>query len=114
MKATELRTLLANVLADRNVHFGDNTGSFGDNNYKINYQIKNTTLLEYERTFIIDFDIWCKDEVEVDELADTIESLFNYKTYDSATFYLENRYNADEKEVYRRTLTYEVRTFNEN
>lgn len=113
MKATNLRTLIANVLGDRNAFFGDNTGSFDDNNYKINYQITNAILLEHQRTYIVDFDIWCNDTVDVDTIADELEALFNYKTYESATFYLENRYNADEKTIYRRTLSYEVRTFNE-
>lgn len=113
MKANELRTIIAEAVKGYNAHYGDNTGSFEKENYKINYQIGSAILLEHQRTYIVDFDVWCKKTVEVDTIADEIEALFNYKTYESATFYLENRYHADEKELYRRTLTYEVRTFNE-
>lgn len=113
MKAIELRTLISGVLANHNAYHGDNTGSFNDLGYKINYQINDAILLEHQRTYVIDFDIWSSDSVDVDKRADEIEALFNYKTYASATFYLDNRYHADEKEIYRRTLTYEVRTFNE-
>ena len=114
MKATNLRTILVDVLKNYNAHHGDNTGSFGENNYKINYQIGQSTLLENQRTYSMEIDVWCNDSVQVDKLSDEIEALFNYKTYESATFYLDNRYPADEKEIYRRTLTYEVRTFKED
>ena len=113
MKATNLRTVIADVLKDHVAFYGDNTGSFDESIYKINYQINSAMLMEHERTYIVDFDIWCTDTVEVETIADELETLFNYKTYESATFYLENRYHADEKEIYRRTLSYEVRTFNE-
>lgn len=114
MKATDLRIVIATVLQDHKAFYGDNTGSFDDSIYKINYQISNAMLIEHQRTYMVDFDIWCRDTVEVETIADELETLFNYKTYESATFYLENRYYADEKEIYRRTLTYEVRTFNEH
>ena len=114
MKATELRKILSDMLGLYNAYYGDNTGTFEDNDYKINYQFSSANLLENQRTYIVDFDIWCKDTVEVEKIADEIEALFNYETYGSATFYLENRYHADEKEIYRRTLTYEVRSFNED
>ena len=111
MKANELRTLIANLLQNYNSYYGDNTGSFDEFDYKINYQIDNAVLLENQRTYIVDFDIWCKDTSKIDNYTDIIENLLNYTTYETATFYLDNRYHADEKEVYRRTLTYEVRTF---
>jgi hypothetical protein len=114
MKANDLRTAIATVLADYRAFYGDNTGSFDESIYKINYQISSAILNEYQRTYMVDFDIWCTDTVEVETIADELETLFNYRTYESATFYLENRYHADEKELYRRTLVYEVRTFNEH
>lgn len=114
MKAIELRKSISEILVEHNAFYGDNTGSFDENNYKINYQIANSLLIENQRTYIVDFDIWSNDTVEVEKVSDELEALLNYKTYASATFYLDNRYHADEKEIYRRTLTYEVRTFNEN
>lgn len=116
MKNSEFRKLLAQTFKDYNAHFGDNTGSFNENDYKINYQIKSNILLGGQRTYAIDIDIWCQSSTKIDVLADEIESILNYqskKLNSYATFFLENRYNADEKEIYRRTLTYEVRTYME-
>lgn len=113
MRATNFRTLLSDILKNYNAFFGDNVGDFGDFDYKINYQINSHTLNERERIYMIDVDVWSLSTVSVENIADEIENLLNYATFDSATFYLESRYNADEKEIYRRTLTYEVRTFNE-
>lgn len=114
MKASSLRTVIAKVLENYNAFYGDNTGSFDDKDYKINYQISSALLIEYQRTYVVDFDIWCKDTVRVETISDELEALLNYKTYESATFYLDNRYGADEKNIYRRTLIYEVRTFEED
>lgn len=116
MKNSQFRNLLSQIFKEYNAYFGDNTGSFGDNDYKVNYQIINNSLLCGQRTYILDIDIWCKSSTRVDEIADEIEILLNYKSKkleSYATFYLENRYNADEKAIYRRTLTYEVRTYQE-
>lgn len=112
MKAKQFRIMIADLLNEKNAFYGDNTGSF-DEEYKINYQITNAILYENQRTYMVDFDVWCKDSAKVEMIADEIEEIFDYKTYSGATFYLDNRYHADEKEIYRRTLTYEVRTFNE-
>lgn len=114
MKANNLRQIIASKLSNMNAYYGFNTGSFDDYNYKINYQINNARLTEHERIYLLDFDIWCKDGVDVETITDELEALFNYKSYEEATFYLESRYHADEKEIYRRTLTYEVRTFKED
>lgn len=113
MKSNELRTILATSLKGYNAYFGINTGVF-DNDYKINYNIANSILLEGVRTYVIDVDVWHKDNVKIDTLTDEIEEIFNYsslKKENWCTFFLENRVNADEKNLYRRTLTYEVRTY---
>ncbi|MBR5305941.1 MAG: hypothetical protein IKU47_03370 [Oscillospiraceae bacterium] len=117
MKNSTFRILLSDVFAPYNAFFGDNTGSFDEHDYKINYQIANNILLGGQRTYIIDVDVWCKSTTRVDIIADEIETLLNYqsKKADSwVTFFLEGRYNADEKNIYRRTLTYEVRTYQED
>lgn len=117
MKNSQFRTLLATVLKPYNAYFGDNTGSFNDCDYKINYQVINNTLLEGQRTYVVDIDVWSKSTSKVDIIADEIETLLNYKSIKQesyATFFLSNRYNADEKQIYRRTLTYEVRTYKED
>lgn len=117
MKNSDFRKLLAQIFKPYNAFFGDNTGSFNDNDYKINYQIVNNILLEGQRTYVVDIDIWCKSTTRVDDIADAIEVLLNYqskKLNSYATFYISNRYNADEKEIFRRTLTYEVRTYMED
>jgi hypothetical protein len=114
MKGNKLRQIIAEVLKDHNAYFGDNTGSFDSYDYKINYQLSSALLLEYQRTYVLDIDIWSKDSIAVDVLSDEIEALFNYKTHQGASFYLDNRYGADEKTIYRRTLIYEVRTFEED
>ncbi len=117
MKNSEFRKLLSNTFKDLNAYYGDNTGSFEELNYKINYQIISNILQDGQRTYILDIDIWCRSTMKVDELADEIECLLNYQSIKQgsyATFFLENRYNADEKEIYRRTLTYEVRTYEED
>lgn len=117
MKNSEFRKLLSNTFKDLNAYYGDNTGSFEELNYKINYQIISNILQDGQRTYILDIDIWCRSTMKVDELTDEIECLLNYQSIKQgsyATFFLENRYNADEKEIYRRTLTYEVRTYEED
>ena len=117
MKNSKFRKLLKQIFKNYNAEFGDNIGSFDIYNYKINYQIINNILLGGQRTYIVDIDVWSKSTTQVDIIADEIETLLNYqsKKLDSyATFFLENRYNADEKNVYRRTLTYEVRTYEED
>ena len=117
MKNSDFRKLLNQALTNYNAFFGDNTGSFGEYDYKINYQVISNILLGGQRTYVVDFDIWCKSTTRVDILADELESIFNYQSIKQgsyATFFLENRYNADEKEIYRRTLTYEVRTYMED
>lgn len=116
MKNSQFRKLLSQTFQQFNAYFGDNTGSFDETDCKVNYQIISNTLLEGQRTYIVDVDVWCKSSTRIDEIADEIESILNYqsKKLDSyATFFLENRYNADEKNIYRRTLTYEVRTYQE-
>lgn len=112
MNSTYFRTLLSAILKDFNAYFGDNTGSFNENDYKINYQVKTVTLAENVRTYMLDVDVWCKSTTRVDIIADQIEELLNFQSKGTwATFILENRYSQDEKEIYRRTLTYEVRTY---
>lgn len=118
MKNSNFRKLLSNTFKNYNAFFGDNTGNFGELDYKVNYQIVNNVLLEGQRTYILDIDVWSKSTVNVDVIADELESMLNYKSfkldgYGYSTFYLETRYNADEKNIYRRTLTYEVRTYME-
>ncbi len=117
MKNSEFRKLLSQTLKSYNAYFGDNTGSFGEFDYKVNYQVINSILQEGQRTYTVDFDVWCKSTTRVDTIADELESILNYQSIKQgsyATFFLENRYNADEKEIYRRTLTYEVRTYMED
>ena len=117
MKSNELRKLLSNIFTEYNAFHGNNTGSFDMFDYKINYQYLSCILQEGQRTYILDIDIWGKSTIKVDELADEIEGLLNYQSIKQesyATFFLENRYNADEKDIYRRTLTYEVRTYEED
>ena len=113
MRAKEFRTLLSDIFKEYNAFFGDNVGEFGEHDYKINYQINSHTLTERERVYIVDIDVWSLSTIYVENIADAIESLLNYATFETATFYLDTRYNADEKEIYRRTLSYDVRTFNE-
>ena len=113
MKSKELRKVLATALKGFNAYFGTNTGEFVDN-CKINYNIANSVLLEGVRTYVVDIDVWHKDNIQVDEVADSIEEIFNYNSLNDenwCTFFLSNRLNADEKNIYRRTLTYEVRTY---
>lgn len=112
MKNRDLRKILSQLFLEYNAYYGHNTGSFNENDYKINYQIINNKLIENERTFILDIDIWCRSTTKVDDLADEIEDMLNYQSKGTwATFILENRYNQDEKELCRRTLNYEVRTY---
>lgn len=112
MKNSDFRKVMAQIFTDYNAYFGDNTGTFNEHDYKINYQIINNTLAENQRTFILDIDIWSKSTTKADDIADDIEDILNYKSKGSwATFILENRYNQDEKDIYRRTLSYEVRTY---
>lgn len=112
MTNIEFRKLLANIFSGYNAYFGDNTGSFEANDYKINYQIISNQLGEGERIYIIDIDVWCKSFTRVDVIADELESILNYQSKEGwATFILTNRYNQDEKNISRRTLTYEVRTY---
>lgn len=117
MKNSNFRKLLKQTFKDYNAQFGDNIGSFDEYDYKINYQIINNTILGGQRTYVIDIDIWSKSSTKTDDIADEIESMLNYqskKLNSYATFFLENRYNVDEKNIYRRTLTYEVRTYEED
>lgn len=117
MKSNDFRLLLSDVFKEYNAFFGHNTGSFNELNYKINYQIISSLLAEGQRTYVLDIDVWCKSNVDVDDIADEIESLLNYKSKFSGSwvsFFLENRYNADENNIFRRTLTYEVRTYMED
>lgn len=117
MKNRDFRKLLSDVFAEYNAFFGDNTGSFNENDYKVNYQIISNSLLGGQRTYIVDIDVWSKSTIKVDVVADEIETLLNYKSKllgSWVTFFLENRYNADEKNIFRRTLTYEVRTYMED
>ena len=86
MKAIDLRSIVASEVKDLNAFYGDNTGSFEEHNYKINYQISSAILIEHQRTYVVDFDIWCEDTVDVETITDNIESLFNRRTYESATF----------------------------
>ena len=112
MNSTYFRMLLSAIFADYNAYFGDNTGSFDDLDYKINYQIKTVNLSEEVRTYMLDIDVWSKSTTRVDIIADEIEEMLNFQSKgDIATFILGTRYNADEKDLYRRTLTYEVRTY---
>ena len=112
MNSTYFRMLLSAIFADYNAYFGDNTGSFDDLDYKINYQIKTVNLAEEVRTYMLDIDLWSKSTTRVDIIADEVEEMLNFQSKgDIATFILDTRYNADEKELYRRTLTYEVRTY---
>ena len=113
MNSLNIRKLLSNVFQGYNAYFGDNTGELIDN-YKINYQLPNSLLLEGQRTYRLEIDIWSNDTMQADILADEIENILNYTSRyncEWATFILENRYNADEKSIYRRTLVYEVRTY---
>ena len=66
-----------------------------------------------------DIEEYCKEKgIFLDEfnepvkIADDVEEMLNFQSKgDIATFILDTRYNADEKELYRRILTYEVRTY---
>lgn len=112
MKNSDFRKVMSQVFKNYNAFFGDNTGTFDEYDYKINYQIKNNTLSENERCYVIDIDIWCKSTTRVDSIADEIEEMLNYQSKEAwSTFILENRYNQDEKEIFRRTLIYDVRTY---
>lgn len=112
MKNSDFRKVMSQVFKNFNAFFGDNTGTFDNNDYKINYQIINNKLYENERSYVLDIDIWCKSTIKVDEIADEIEEMLNYQSKEAwATFILDNRYNQDEKDIFRRTLTYDVRTY---
>lgn len=96
-----------------NIFYGDNIGEFKDD-YKINYQIPNCFLLEGQRTYRVEFDIYAKNSIKVEDITDSIEKELNYvskKKIDWASFFLEGRYENNEKNIYRRTLVYEVRTY---
>lgn len=109
---SDFRKLMAKNLKDYNFFYGNNTGEFGDYDYKVNYQIINTRLEEEQRTYVIDIDVWSKSSIKADTITDSIENLLNYKSMKEwATFILDTRYNADDKEMCRRTLSYEVRTY---
>lgn len=113
VNSKNLRKLLVKLFSSYNSFFGDNIGEYVDG-YKINYQLPNCFLLEGQRTYRLEIDIWHKDSLLIDELADEIESMFNYASKQEvewATFILENRVNEDEKNIFRRTLIYEVRTY---
>lgn len=115
MNSSEFRKLLAKLLKNHNAFFGDNVGKFNDEGYKVNYQIVSSTLLENVRTYIVDIDIYCKSTTRIEEITDEIEDILNYqskKLTNWATFLLDTRFNSDEKELFRRTLSYTVTTFN--
>lgn len=117
MKNSEFRKLLAKTLKQYNCYYGDNTGQFNDLDYKVNYQIVSNTLLENVRTYILDIDIYCKSTSKIDDITDEIENIFNYqskKLNNWATFLLDTRFNNDEKDMYRRTLSYTVKTYKED
>lgn len=114
MKNSEFRKLLAQSFEQYNAYYGDNIGTFGEYDYKINYQIVSNTLLENVRTYILDIDIYSKSTSMIDDIVDEIEKIFNYqsKKLDNwATFLLDTRFNSDEKDMYRRTLSYTVKTY---
>ncbi len=117
MKNSEFRKLLAQTLKKYNCYYGNNVGQFNDHDYKINYQIVSSTLIENVRTYILDIDIYCKSTSKIDDITDEIESIFNYKSKklnNWATFLLDIRFNKDEKDMYRRTLSYTVKTYKED
>lgn len=115
MKANELRTLIASKLSAYNSYFGDNVGEYEDYEYKVNYQINNTLFADRAKFYFVDFDVYSHDSILVDEITDEIEIIFTNITHqlnDSrATFYYQNRYNVDDKNTYRRTLSFEVHTY---
>ena len=116
MKSNELRKLLSNIFTEYNAFHGNNTGSFDMFDYKINYQYLSCILQEGQRTYILDIDIWGKSTIKVDELADEIEGLLNYqsiRTRKLCHILFRKWVSRDEKNIYRRTLTYEVRTYEE-
>lgn len=117
MKTNDFRKMMASIFQDYNFYFGDNVGEFGEHNYKINYQIKSTTYSEGERIYSIDIDIYHQYSIGVDDLSDEIETLLNYQSFNFnkwGTFIFQNKYSVDERNMYRRALTYEVRTYQED
>ena len=115
MRIKNIRTLINKLFAEFNIYFGINAGSYENKGYKINYQIPNTFDLEGQREYRIEFDIYSKDSIKVEEISDLIEEKINYSTFyengESATFIFDTRYQNDGKNEYRRTLVYEVRTY---
>lgn len=113
MTSNNLRKLLANLLSDYNAYYGDNTGEMVDD-YKINYQLPNFTLDEGQRSFRLEIDVWTKDNIKVDTLVEELETILDYQSHKInkwATFILETVYAADEESLYRKTMTYQVRTY---
>lgn len=109
------RRLLAVLFEDFHAFYGDNIGTYDDLGSKVNYKETSVYDEEGQRTYTLDVDVWCLDSVYKETVCNQIETLLNYKSYPIedkwSTFIFESRYNADEKEVYRTTLTFEVRTW---
>ena len=113
MKAKELRKLIANTFSDMNMFYGVNVGDYVED-YKVNYQMPNCVLSEDERTYRIEFDVYSTDSIKVEDVCDVIEERLNYaskKITSWATFILDARYEKNEKNEFRKTLVYEVRTY---
>lgn len=115
MTSTNLRKMLSQIFADYNAFYGDNTGEMGEHDYKINYQLPNFDDEEGCTTHRLEIDIWTKDSIKVDELADEIKEKLSFYSCDYqnkwATFILTNGYGTDFEELHRKTLSYEVRTY---
>lgn len=106
---------MSELFFDLNAYYGDNVGDFNENLYKVNYKDLNCIDIEGQRTYILDIDIWSKDTILKETVSEDIEKMLNYLSYKCdekwATFIFQTRYNADDKEIYRTTLNYEVRTY---
>lgn len=115
MKVEQLRTLLASTLTDYNSYFGDNVGDYGEYPYKINYQIQSTNFANRYKVYFVDFDVYSQNDITVEQITDNLEDIFTNNTHyinnSEALFLYQSRYNADDKNTYRRTLSFEVHTF---
>lgn len=114
MKVSSFRSLMARELNGFNSYFGTNVGEMIDD-YKVNYQIRSVPIANRSRFYYIDIDIYAMDDVKAEQITDDIELHFLHNTYKNndsyAHFYHVDRNAVEDKNTYRRTLSFEVHTY---